>query len=81
MTILFNNGPLAGKFATIPKEQNEVRVRYLKDGQSCTAVYAIGERMRAATRNVFASAAYIGDMDSADSLIDLDWGRDGQGSA
>lgn len=70
MTVLFNNGPLAGKFATIPKMQKEVRVRYLKDGEAVTALYRIGENIATATRHTFAAASYAGDIESADSLVD-----------
>lgn len=71
MTILFNNGPMAGRFATVSSEKDEIRVRYLKDGKSVTAKYVIGEKMRHATRKVFAAASYVGDIESADSLVDV----------
>lgn len=72
MTVLFNNGPMSGKFATVPAEagQSDIRVRYLKDGQAHTAVYAINERVATATRHVFAAATYIGDMETPDSMVD-----------
>lgn len=72
MIVLFNNGPLSGKFATInaPAAQQDIRVRYLKDGNVFTAAYAINERVAAATKHVFAAATYLGDMETPDSMVD-----------
>lgn len=77
MTILFQAGPMSGRFATLNIEEGQVRVAYRDmGGKPRTAIYEITETAEASRIHKFAAASYRGSRDEMRPGL-IDWDPDG----
>lgn len=70
MTILFLDGPVAGQWCTIRPRGKDLRIGYLAGDERRVAIYRLGEEVKTEARHHFASASYVTDKESAESLVD-----------